>query len=149
MSLAHIRQSRPEYGLGIYVKVLNTFDVVPSSPQVVRAVRCRVREGAAGSSKRALPCITRELVGMQCSYFEFSRANCYPWSPSPPRWARPGPGPHMQGYGRSVTTRWRLAGQRNESRVVMPTVLPTVGRREHRPVFLEEPHGLPLAIPSA
>ena len=29
--MAHIRQSRPDYSLGFQVKVLNTFEVVPSS----------------------------------------------------------------------------------------------------------------------
>ena len=29
-------------------------------------------------------------------YPEYSRANSYPWSPPPPRRARPGPGPHTQ-----------------------------------------------------
>ena len=31
---------------------------------------------------------------VQASYPEYSRANSYPWSPLPPRRARPGPGPH-------------------------------------------------------
>ena len=33
-------------------------------------------------------------TGPYASYPEYSRANSYPWSPSPPRRARPGPGPH-------------------------------------------------------
>ena len=32
-------------------------------------------------------------------YPEYSRANSYPWSPFPPRRARPGPGPHRGASG--------------------------------------------------
>ena len=28
--MAHVRQSRPDYGLGFQVKVLDTFEIVPS-----------------------------------------------------------------------------------------------------------------------
>jgi len=37
-----------------------------------------------------------EDKGPCASYPEYSRANSYPWSPFPPRWARAGPGPHSR-----------------------------------------------------
>ena len=36
-----------------------------------------------------------EDKGPYASYPKYSRANAYPWSPFPPRRARPGPGPRI------------------------------------------------------
>ena len=52
-NMAHIRRSRPDYGLGFQVKVLKIFQVVPSSignGPVVRLLTC----GEAGSSSSLL-----------------------------------------------------------------------------------------------
>jgi len=46
--MAHISQSRPDSSLGFQVKVLNTFEVVPSSvgPDTAPASAFEIREGS-------------------------------------------------------------------------------------------------------
>ena len=66
------------------------------------------------------PCISRWVCGVCVRpYPEYSRANSYPWSPFPPRRARPGPGPH-RGCMAPVRSRdprgggvWRARWQRS------------------------------------
>ena len=56
------------------------------------ALQCREDAATAGSLDDA-----EVRTGSLCPCLEYSRANSYPWSPFPPRRARPGPGPHSRG----------------------------------------------------
>ena len=58
-------------------------------------IHIHIRERPDASSSPPAPTTSSPWSPLR-PYPEYSRANPYPWSPFPPRRARPGPGPHKQ-----------------------------------------------------
>ena len=71
-NMAHIRQSRPDYGLGCQVKVVETLNVVPSSTfKVVPSSTLKVVPSSLGSGTR--DCTQRDGSGAENADLRTSR----------------------------------------------------------------------------